>query len=123
MPHPRLLGVFELPAFADRKEVHARGRKSGCVRQGVREAAAAFDDLVAQVATAHSVVLADAFANRGEHFQGQAQASFEGGSVAVGALIQRRQERRHGVRVGVVQFNTVEARFLRAPRGVREERG
>ena len=58
---------------------------------------------------------ADARAHRGEHLERQPHALLARAAVAVGARVQRREERRHRVGVRVVQLDAVEAgRFARA---------
>jgi len=69
---------------------------------GLLEATAALDDLVAEIATTHRVVVSDLVAYGGDDLQGQAHAVFHGSAIAVGASVGSRQERRHRVCVGEV---------------------
>ena len=119
----RLLGVLEPPALGDREIVDAPLGEAPTEPDRVVQSAAAFHDVVAEVADAHDVVAADPLADRGEGLQRQSHPVLARAAVAVGPRVQAREERRHRVGVRVVQLDAVEAGLAGAPGRFGEEGG
>ena len=109
--HLGLLRVLELAPARQRHEVHARLREPDPERDGVRHVAAVLDRLVGEVAAAHAEVGAHRLPHPREDLQRQPCPLLHPAAVAVVPRVSPREERRHRVRVGVVQLDAVEARL------------
>ena len=112
----RLLGVVELAAPRGRQEVHAGASELDREVRGILHRAAALDALLGEEPAAQRIVGADRLARGAVDLQRQAHAGFARAAITVGAVVGRRQERRHRVGVGVVQLHPVEAGALRPQR-------
>src|SRR4030095_13891438 len=97
----RLLRVLEAPALRDGQIVGARPGELHSEPDRVLQVAAALDHLVAEVANADGVVVADALAYRCQRLQRQPHAVLAGATIAVAPDVQAREERRHRASVGV----------------------
>lgn len=85
-------------------------------------AAAADDAFLRQETATDREVVAHLRAHGGVDLERQPHAALARSAIAVVARVGAREERRHGVGVGVVQFDAVEAGFPRPRRGVGEQR-
>jgi hypothetical protein len=90
-------------------------RANGTPNAGrILHAGATLDALVGKEAAAHGHVAGHRRAHGPVDLQRQTHPVLAQAAVAVGARVDRRQERGHRVRMGVVQFDPVEA-GLRGP--------
>ena len=84
-------------------------------------AAALSNNFVTEKATPDRIIIANRRAHCPVHLEGQTHPLLSWTAVTVITLVRRRQERRHGIGVGIVQFDTVKARLLRPCRGLRKQ--
>ena len=122
LPDHGLFRVLELAALRDGQEVHAGGGEAAGVVDGILDARAARDDLVTEETAADGSSprrLHDARPSKTS--SGRRRRASRRAAVAVVTIIQAREEARHGVGVGVVQLDAVEAGLAGAARGGGEE--
>jgi hypothetical protein len=118
-----LLRILEFSAAREREIVHARPRESDAEVDGILHRVPTRDTFVAQVPAAHDERGADTIPDSAVDLEGQPRALLAWTTIAVSAIVQSREERRHCVRMRIVQFHAVETGLLGPPGGVGEDAG